>query len=78
MNKKWKVRNVSKRTTYYVELMDAGGYIRSFRTDGQGDWEELMGMSWETVYNSYRLECSFQEWRKDRQEDYRYAMNTRK
>lgn len=47
----------------YYEIT-AGG--KTYRTDNMGDWEELIGESWETVYvGSSELETAWQEWKNE-------------
>ena len=45
MSKEVKVQ-LYKEIVYFMDVDDI-----SYRTDGMGNWEQLMGMSWEPIYD---------------------------
>lgn len=58
-----KITEVTKSMTYYVDT-DAEDFPY-YRTDETGEtWENLMGESWESVYNDGELKELFLDWRK--------------
>lgn len=60
-----KIESVEKIIEYYVTTEDGGSREwHNYRTDGKGNWEVLMGESWETDYLSDEIEKEFQLWQK--------------
>ena len=55
-----KITKVSRAITYYVETDDPDW--PEYRTDETGEnWENLMGESWEAVYDYLELKMMFRD-----------------
>jgi hypothetical protein len=56
-----KILNIQKvvETNYYLETDDKN--YPFYRTNGKGNWECIMGQSWEPVYNIIELQRMFIE-----------------
>lgn len=59
-----KIKSVEIETSHIIETEEGVFY----RRNGPDSWEELFGMSWETVVFRENLEEKFQKFMKNRQE----------
>ena len=56
------IEHCSPMTTHYMVIRNAPNWehYEEFRRNGPEDWEVLMGMSWEPVFECEKLEEGYQ------------------
>jgi hypothetical protein len=56
-----KIKTVTSVQAEIVETDDS--FYPTYRRNSVDNWEQLMGESWEPVYDSDKLEKAYQEWK---------------